>query len=78
MMTENDRKNAIDYARKLGREEGKEEGRAEGIAKGRMEGRAEGEKNGKLSVARKMLAAGLDTKMIAEMTGLPETEIRGL
>ena len=58
MMTENDRRNAIDYARK--------------------QGRAEGEMVGKLSVARRMLAAGLDPKMISEMTGLAEPEIRGL
>ena len=58
MMTENDRRNAIDYARK--------------------QGRAEGEMVGKLSVAQRMLAAGLDPKMISEMTGLAEPEIRGL
>ena len=102
MMTENDRRNAIDYARKQGlvagraegraeglteghtkgRAEGLAEGRAEGIlegrTKGRAEGRAEGEKAGKLSVAQRMLAAGLDPKMISEMTGLSEPEIRGL
>ena len=71
MMTENDRRNAIDYARKQGRAEG----RAEGVLAGRAEGRAEGEKVGKLSVAQKMLAAGLDPKMISEMTGLTEPEI---
>ena len=58
MMTENDRRNAIDYARK--------------------QGRAEGEMVGKRSVAQRMLAAGLDPKMISEMTGLTEPEIRGL
>lgn len=66
MMTENDRKNAIDYARKQGR------------AEGRAEGLAEGEIVGKLSVAQRMFAAGLDPKMISEMTGLTEPEIRGL
>ena len=70
MMTENDRRNAIDYARK--------QGRAEGRAEGVIAGRAEGEMVGKLSVARRMLAAGLDSKMISEMTGLTEPEIRGL
>ena len=86
MMTENDRRNAIDYARKQGRAEGRAEGviagraegRTEGILEGRAEGRAEGEMVGKLSVARRMLAAGLDPKMISEMTGLTEPEIRGL
>ena len=78
MMTENDRRNAIDYARKQGLAEGRAEGRAEGVIAGRAEGRAEGEMVGKLSVARRMLAAGLDPKMISEMTGLTEPEIRGL
>lgn len=78
MMTENDRRNAIDYARKQGLAEGRAEGRAEGVIAGRAEGRAEGEMVGKLSVARRMLAAGLDPKMISEMTGLAEPEIRGL
>ena len=86
MMTENDRRNAIDYARKQGRAEGRAEGviagraegRTEGILEGRAEGRAEGEMVGKLSVAQRMLAAGLDPKMISEMTGLAEPEIRGL
>ena len=50
MMTENDRKNAIDYARKLGREEG----RTEGI----------------MDIAKKMIAAGIDRKIVSEMTGL--------
>lgn len=78
MMTENDRRNAIDYARKQGLAEGRAEGRAEGVIAGRAEGRAEGEMVGKLSVAQRMLAAGLDPKMISEMTGLAEPEIRGL
>ena len=86
MMTENDHRNAVNYARKLGLEEGRAEGRAEGRTEGRTEGlteglakgRTEGEKAGKLSVAQRMLAAGLDPKMISEMTGLPEPEIRGL
>ena len=94
MMTENDRRNAIDYARKQGLEEGLAKGRAAGLTEGHTKGRAEGlaeghtkglteglakgEKAGKLSVAQKMLAAGLDPKMVSEMTGLPEPEIQGL
>ena len=70
MMTENDRRNAIDYARK--------QGRAEGRTEGVIAGRAEGEMVGKRSVAQRMLAAGLDLKMISEMTGLTEPEIRRL
>ena len=77
-MTENDRRNAIDYARKQGLEEGLAKGRAAGLTEGHTKSRAEGEKAGKLSVAQRMLAAGLDPKMISEMIGLSEPEIRGL
>ena len=50
MMTENDRKNALDYARQEGIAEGRQVGLAEGerkgLEKGRQEGLEEGEKKG--------------------------------
>ena len=52
-----------------------EDGRAEGLAEGRAEGRAEGEKKAKTDMARKMLAAGMDKRTIAEFTGLSEEDI---
>ena len=61
-----DIKNSIDTAR----EEGLEQGRAEGRAEGREEGFA--------IVVKKMLAAGMDTKSIAQMTGFPTHEIERL
>ena len=56
MMTENDYRNTIDYAR----DEGRQEGLAEGEAKGKAEGKAE--------VARKMLAAGMSAEQVSEQS----------
>lgn len=50
------------------------EGRAQGIA----EGRAEGEYQKSLAIASGMLKKGIDTKIIAELTGLTEEEIKRL
>lgn len=55
-----DIKNSIDTAKR----EGKEEGLAEGMEKG-MTQRS-------LEIARKMLANGMDTATVMEITGLPE------
>ena len=54
-----------------GREEGRKEGREEGLVKGREEGREEG----KLDAARKMLAAGIDAKVIADALEIPVEDI---
>ena len=59
-----DIKNSIDTAKR----EGKEEGLAEGMEKG-MTQRS-------LEIARKMLANGMDTATVMEITGLPEEEIQ--
>ena len=66
MMTENDYRNTIDYAR----DEGREAGLAEGEAKGKTEGKAE--------VARKMLAAGMPAEQITEFTGLTAEQLAAL
>lgn len=47
------------------RQEGREEGREEGIEEGRR------------TIARSMFTRGLDIKLIAELTELPEDELRG-
>lgn len=57
-----DIKNSIDTAREEGLEQGRAEGREEGFA----------------IVVKKMLAAGMDTKSIAQMTGFPTHEIERL
>ena len=66
MMTENDYRNTIDYAR--------DEGREAGLAEGKAEGRAEG----KAEVARKMLAAGMPAEQITEFTGLTVEQLAAL
>ena len=59
-----DIKNSIDTAKR----EGKEEGLAEGMEKG-MTQRS-------LEIARKMLANGMDTATVMEITGLSAEEIQ--
>jgi len=55
-------------------ETAKTESRAEGEAKGRAEGRAEE----KIEIARNMKMKGLDSALIAEMTGLSPEEIKNI
>ena len=54
------------------------EGEADGMAKGLAKGLAKGRINGLTEVAKNMLAKGMSTDVIAEMTGLSETEIDAL
>ena len=70
MMTENDYRNTIDYAR--------DEGREAGLAEGETKGRAEGKVEGKAEVARKMLAAGMPAEQITEFTGLTAGQLAAL
>ncbi len=63
MITERDYKNILATAH----DDGFEAGRTEGLAEGKAEG--------KIEVARTMKAKGLETALIAELTGLPEEEI---
>lgn len=52
--------------------EGRQEGRQEGIQDGIKEGETKGEEKKAIEIARKMLANGLDPKLVASMTGLDE------
>lgn len=70
MMTENDYRNTIDYAR--------DEGREAGLAEGETKGRAEGKVEGKAEVARKMMAAGMPAEQISEFTGLTAEQLSAL
>ncbi len=70
MMTENDRKNALDYAR--------QEGRQEGIAEGHQTGLAEGEKKGRQAAAAGMKKLGMPVEAIMQVTGLSEAAIAAL
>jgi predicted transposase/invertase (TIGR01784 family) len=68
----------ITSARQKGKEEGLAEGREVGRQEGREEGREEGKRQEAQAIARSMLARGLDIKLIVEVTGLTETQIRQL
>ena len=65
-------------AMQRGRAEGRAEGLAEGRAEGLAEGRAEGQAEEKTATARRMKALGLDTVLVAKVTGLPIEEIEKL
>ena len=67
-----------DIGRRDGLREGMEKGLEEGLRQGREEGLRQGELNSKRQLARNMLAKGLPAGVVAEITGLPETEITGL
>ena len=69
-----DRFATLDGAHFKGLQEGREEGRKEG----RDEGLKEGLQQARLEVARTMLASGLDTALIAQLTGLPVETIATL
>ena len=69
-----DYENCIEYAEEKGLEEGLAKGREEGEAKGREEGEAKG----KAEIAKNLLAKGLDTLFISEVTGLSVMEIEKL
>ena len=65
-------------AKKEGFEVGREEGIQQGIRKGIEQGIRKGEDNTRRQLAINMLAKGLDQRVVAEITGMPETEIRAL
>ena len=63
---------------RMGIAQGIEKGIEKGREKGREEGLEQGERLGKLDTARKMLDRGMDIVLIADLTGLPEDEIKAL
>ncbi len=67
-----------DSAKLEGRLEGRLEGKIEGRLEGKIEGRLEGIEQERLSNARKMKDKGLDSTMIADITGLSLDEIAKL
>ena len=78
MMTENDYRNCIDFAREEGIAEGHASGFAEGIAEGEARGLAAGEAKGIVTVAKSMKAMNLPTETIMQATGLALSEIEAL
>ena len=87
-MAYRDIKNSIDTAKREGKEEGLAEGMEKGLAEGMEKGLAEGMEKGlaegmekgmtqrSLEIARKMLANGMDTATVMEITGLSAEEIQ--
>ena len=73
-----DLKNVIDTAKEESFEEGREKGREEGREEGKAAGLAEGEMKGKIEVAQKMFAQGMDSALIAQITGLSAEDIARL
>lgn len=61
-----------------GRKEGIEEGIKEGKEQGIKEGKTEGKKQKSLEIAKKLLQKNMDIKTIAEITEIPEAEIKKL
>jgi predicted transposase/invertase (TIGR01784 family) len=74
LMAYRDNVNVVETARKEGEAKGRVEGKAEGLAEGEAKGRTE--RN--IEVARNMKAKGLPPALIAELTGLPASEIERL
>ena len=66
MMTENDYRNTIEFAKNKAREEGLRRGLDEGIEKGLV------------TAARNLKKMGMETNAIIQATGLSETVIRNL
>ncbi len=61
-----------------GLEQGRMEGRAEGLEQGRTEGLEQGRTEGRTDMIKAMLRRGLDIKMVAELSGLTEEDIKSL
>ena len=65
-------------AREKGHAEGRAEGMKQGRAEGHAEGRAEGRAEEKKAIARNLLAMGLTIEQVAQGSGLPIEEVKGL
>ena len=61
-----------------GRVEGRTEGLQEGMEKGLEKGRAEGKAEGLKEAAAKMKQLGIPAEQIAQSTGIPAEEIKGM
>ncbi|MDE6871042.1 MAG: hypothetical protein K2J62_02835, partial [Bacteroidales bacterium] len=67
-----DIRNQIEFGRLEGLRDGRLEGREEGLQEGKAEGKAEA----KTEIVKAMRDKGMDIKLIAEVTGLTEEEVR--
>ncbi len=79
---EQGRAEGLEQGRMEGRAEGLEQGRTEGLEQGRMEGLEQGleqgRTEGRTDMIKAMLQRGLDIKMVAELSGLTEEDIKSL
>jgi predicted transposase/invertase (TIGR01784 family) len=82
LMIYRDNRNVLETARIEGKAEGlaegKAEGKAEGLAEGEAKGKAEGKAEEKAAVALNMKREGLNSALIAKLTGLTVAEIERL
>jgi predicted transposase/invertase (TIGR01784 family) len=69
---------AVKQGMELGKQEGIELGKQEGIELGKQEGIELGKQEEKLEIVRNMLSQGLDSALIAQITGLSLEQIEGL
>ena len=58
------------------KQSGREEGIALGLERGMAQGMEQGVERGKLETARNMLNAGINRKMVLELTGLSEEQLK--
>lgn len=82
MITERDYYNIINTARKngmsAGMEQGLQKGLRQGLQQGLERGLIEGQSKERMNIAKSMKAKGISNSMIAELTGLSETEVASL
>lgn len=82
MITERDYYNIINTARKTGMSAGMEQGLQKGLRQGLQQGLErgliEGQSKERMNIAKFMKAKGISNGMIAELTGLSETEVASL
>ena len=75
----NERERAAgEKARAEGEKTGEARGRTEGMAEGKRAGEARGEAAKQIEIARRMLAKGLDSDIIREVTGISDSEFSKL
>ncbi|MBQ7622371.1 MAG: hypothetical protein IJS66_01355 [Bacteroidales bacterium] len=77
-LTDEDRREIAGEFYAKGIEKGFEKGREEGIEQGIEQGIAQGIEQGKLSIARKMLEAGMSKADVAELTGLDQKQLESI
>ena len=68
----------ISTIEQIGIYKGRQEGRQEGEKRGEQRGRQEGIDKEKHAIAERLLEKGTDVRFVADVTGLPLTEVKTL